>query len=143
MCWGSNDAPRKKIICLQRQTVLVKNCQDCKYLKVVGIADNANIFETLKVEIYGVQYRSGWHVAVKSGRETESGNPVFATIMKIYICESDVTLGYEHSLNSLSVASGLNVILISADDLKDVKPFALWRDYCSTGNFITLRHILI
>lgn len=150
--WGSNDAPRKKIICSKGQTVLVKNCQGCKYLKVVGIADNANIFETSKVEIYGVQYRSGWHVAVKSGRETESGNPVFATIMKIYICESDrvyflcrewETLGYECSLNSFSVASGLNIILISADDLKDVKPFALWRDYCSTGNFITLRHILI
>lgn len=150
--WGSGDAPRKKITCSKGQTVLVKNCQGREYLKVVGIADNTNVFETSKVEIYGVQHRSRWHVAVKSGRETESGNPMFAKIMKIYICESDKvyflcheweTLGYEHSLNSFSVASGLNVILISADDLKDVKPFTLWRDYCSTGNFITLRHILI
>lgn len=87
--WGSGNAPRKKIICSKGQTVLVKNCQGCEYLKVVGIANNVNVFETSKVKIYGVQYRSGWHVAVKSGRETESGNPVFAKIMKIYIYESD------------------------------------------------------
>lgn len=149
--WGSDDAVRKKIICSKGETVLVKNCQGCEYLKVVGIADNVNIFETSQVEIYGVQYRSG-HVAAKSGRETESGIPVFAKIMKIYIYESDrvyflcrewKTLGYERSINSFSVASGLDIILISADDLKDIKPFALWRDCCSIGNFITLRHILI
>lgn len=58
-------------------------------------------------------------------------------------CVVNGKLGYERSLNSFSVASGLNIILISADDLKDMKPFALWRDYYSTGNFITLRHILI
>ena len=150
--WGSGDAPRKKITCTKGQTILVENCLGREYLKKMGIADNVNVFETSKVEIYGVQYQSGWHVAIKSGRETESGNPVFAKIIIIYICEFDrvyflcrewETVGYERSLNSYNVTSGLNIILISADDLKDIKPFTLWRDYCSTRNFITLRHILI
>lgn len=79
-------------------------------------------------------------------------DPVFGRIEEIIIfknkqvylwCKEWPVLWLESSLNAYCVEEGTEYRLERSENLRDFKPFALWRDYKCNETYIALRHMFV
>ena len=109
------------------------------------------IKETNRVEVYGNEYVASEFVAIEVAKGKKEGMPIFGKIMNIFLtdekalllCEEWPSEKLKESLNAYCIKEGNKIRLIDADDLADPKPYTIWPDNVSDGDYICLHYVLL